>query len=946
MVGAVSSNSFHTSLLGLKPNSAEAAADIPAQYYATSSSTATPIRFQSLSELLPDTQQTTTIKEASSQMQPNPTRVSTPTPISSSGGVDSVPPLSAPAPKKSLIRQFLDYSAVSYLRPFHEASNLNRWPRVSNGGAGGVDGAQGAMGDETATAAENEALNVDGSGVPEPRGPTPNNNVNTPGIDMSRNGQYTSPSQNSTTGKNSPSTPATTRTAPLSLSVQKPLPVQPSVSPHHAAAIPPKSLNILTGGPPRPSSTPPVLVSTTPSPKTPPRHLKPAPPQPQLTQTQYAQPTPIRIPQKPPLTPPRYIPPSSSVAAVALHMKHPANVHQVLPHVPHAHPGSVIHVGGDGHHYLSSVSEEREDYSSSPEKVQKMTDGGAPRPKIPHPTPPRIKIPGYSAAAAASVSTPPSAVEKRIIASTEMKPTVPKVVVEKEEDADNNGEETMAQKMLKGHTLVDEFVERYNITCELGTGGFGFVCGAIRADDGLEVAVKFILKTRVPSTSWARDRDLGVVPMEVYILKNINHPNVINYIDCFHDSKYIYLITEMHGSQWNAPNPSSLAPKVTPTSTPQLSAQWFPEKTIQASPISMKGSEDSPNESASPSYREMGGCASPRPPKHAHQPTDNDEQRRRLVEMEQSAGKKACIGTDYPGDVARASSTKMDIKDSVTTATKAFVSPPLTPVGGGMTPSGSRRASQEEKRVGGGAACGDIDTTMATEMDALQLKEKGGGGTKQGSPSVGGPTPNRDLHSVTFQPPPLTRAQTFPLLTKLSRRPSMDLFECIEQNDWLPEDRARVVFAQVAKAVMYLHSRGVVHRDIKDENIVIDSNYYVKLIDFGSAAVEPKGHPNCLFDRFYGTVQYASPEILRGEQYRGRATDVWAMGVLLYTILFGEVPFATSEQATSAPFKSPRFKIHPEALKLIAWMLEKDPRKRPTAEQVYMHPWIRKGRQH
>jgi serine/threonine protein kinase len=65
---------------------------------------------------------------------------------------------------------------------------------------------------------------------------------------------------------------------------------------------------------------------------------------------------------------------------------------------------------------------------------------------------------------------------------------------------------------------------------------------------------------------------------------------------------------------------------------------------------------------------------------------------------------------------------------------------------------------------------------------------------------------------------------------------------------------------------------------------VIDDNYHVKLIDFGSAAVEPRGNPNYLWDRFMGTVQFAAPEILRGEKFRGRPADVWALGVLLYTV--------------------------------------------------------------
>lgn len=65
------------------------------------------------------------------------------------------------------------------------------------------------------------------------------------------------------------------------------------------------------------------------------------------------------------------------------------------------------------------------------------------------------------------------------------------------------------------------------------------------------------------------------------------------------------------------------------------------------------------------------------------------------------------------------------------------------------------------------------------------------------------------------------------------------------------------------------------------KNIVIDENLQVKLIDFGSAGLEPKDNPNFLFDRFQGTIQYASPEILKGEKYRGKPVDIWALGIIL-----------------------------------------------------------------
>ncbi|KAJ1557802.1 hypothetical protein HK405_015144, partial [Cladochytrium tenue] len=82
-------------------------------------------------------------------------------------------------------------------------------------------------------------------------------------------------------------------------------------------------------------------------------------------------------------------------------------------------------------------------------------------------------------------------------------------------------------------------------------------------------------------------------------------------------------------------------------------------------------------------------------------------------------------------------------------------------------------------------------------------------------------------------------------------RATTDLFTCIERLGRLPEDVARRVFGQLALAVGYLHARGVVHRDIKDENVLVDSEFNACLIDFGSASLEPRGNPDHLFDHFH-----------------------------------------------------------------------------------------------
>ncbi|ORX54128.1 kinase-like protein [Hesseltinella vesiculosa] len=181
----------------------------------------------------------------------------------------------------------------------------------------------------------------------------------------------------------------------------------------------------------------------------------------------------------------------------------------------------------------------------------------------------------------------------------------------------------------------------------------------------------------------------------------------------------------------------------------------------------------------------------------------------------------------------------------------------------------------------------------------------------------------------------------------ISRRGSCDLFECIEQHQAFPEPLAKYVFRQIVECVSYLDTWGVCHRDIKDENIVIDANYQVKLIDFGSAVLLPRhfdpNTPNnvVMHRRFYGTIAFASPEILRMEPYQAEPAEVWSLGVLLYTLVFGEVPFNNAHTAMAAQwYPSPKQHVSSKCLHLIHCLLGKNPQDRPSIHRVLSHPWL------
>lgn len=167
--------------------------------------------------------------------------------------------------------------------------------------------------------------------------------------------------------------------------------------------------------------------------------------------------------------------------------------------------------------------------------------------------------------------------------------------------------------------------------------------------------------------------------------------------------------------------------------------------------------------------------------------------------------------------------------------------------------------------------------------------------------------------------------------------PGMDLFDYIELRVNMEEKECRKIFVQVAEAVHHLHTKAkVVHRDIKDENVVLDGEGNIKLIDFGSAAYIKSGP----FDVFVGTIDYAAPEVLAGRPYRGKEQDVWALGILLYTIIYKENPFYSIDEIMDHDLRVP-WVMSEESIDLIRLMLDRDVEKRITIGGVLEHPWCR-----
>lgn len=170
-----------------------------------------------------------------------------------------------------------------------------------------------------------------------------------------------------------------------------------------------------------------------------------------------------------------------------------------------------------------------------------------------------------------------------------------------------------------------------------------------------------------------------------------------------------------------------------------------------------------------------------------------------------------------------------------------------------------------------------------------------------------------------------------------------ELYNYLCRNGALPVETVQKIFTQLVGAVAYIHSKSCVHRDLKLENVLLDKHDNVKLCDFGFTR-EYEGKANYL-QTFCGTVCYSAPEMLKGEKYAGEKVDVWSLGIILYALLKGELPFDEDDDAaTKAKIlgDDPAYPdTFPEAAKaLVSKLLSKRPLYRPTLSDVLADPFL------
>jgi len=170
---------------------------------------------------------------------------------------------------------------------------------------------------------------------------------------------------------------------------------------------------------------------------------------------------------------------------------------------------------------------------------------------------------------------------------------------------------------------------------------------------------------------------------------------------------------------------------------------------------------------------------------------------------------------------------------------------------------------------------------------------------------------------------------------------SMDLWDYINTNGALNQALARLFFEQIVDTCVSMKSRGVLHRDIKDENILVDTqSFKLKVIDFGAGT----RYTDEFLKDFQGTRVYSPPEWINSHRYNGDKATVWSLGILLYNMIYGDIPFEEDEDICSCKFK--RFDLSTscsylnDVNDLISKCLMIDENERIKLEDIKLHAWM------
>ncbi|XP_030577205.1 MAP/microtubule affinity-regulating kinase 3-like isoform X1 [Archocentrus centrarchus] len=169
-----------------------------------------------------------------------------------------------------------------------------------------------------------------------------------------------------------------------------------------------------------------------------------------------------------------------------------------------------------------------------------------------------------------------------------------------------------------------------------------------------------------------------------------------------------------------------------------------------------------------------------------------------------------------------------------------------------------------------------------------------------------------------------------------------EVFDYLVAHGRMKEKEARAKFRQIMSAVQYCHQKHIVHRDLKAENLLLDADMNIKIADFGFSNEFTVGGK---LDTFCGSPPYAAPELFQGKKYDGPEVDVWSLGVILYTLVSGSLPFdgqnlkELRERVLRGKYRIP-FYMSTDCENLLKRFLVLNPGKRGTLEQIMKDRWI------